>query len=105
MTKKEVEDRVAASASRLVLVDFHAAWCGTCKVMMPGIDKLDEEMGDQLHVIKINVDGDGNRDLAKAYGISSIPALFLYQDGRLVENNTFTGTIKNLNELVGKYVE
>src|SRR5207302_938539 len=69
--------REVLQAGEPVLVDFWAAWCGPCRAMNPVIHNLARD----YKVCKVNVDTNG--ELAQTYGISSIPALLLFQDGRV----------------------
>lgn len=64
----------------LVLVDFYADWCGPCRMISPIVEELSNEIKD-LKVIKINVDE--REDVAKMYGIMSIPTLILFRDGQM----------------------
>ena len=66
----------------LVLVDFYATWCGPCKMMHPVIDSVVLE-NESLKVLKIDVDK--NEELAKEYGIMTIPTLILFKDGKIVQ--------------------
>ncbi|MBT9170534.1 MAG: Thioredoxin [Actinobacteria bacterium] len=63
-----------------VLVDFWAAWCGPCRMVAPELEKLAEEESDRLKVAKLNVED--NRGIAARYGISSIPTMILFKDGK-----------------------
>ncbi len=73
-------DVVAASATTPVLVDFHATWCGPCKMLAPEIDALAAERGEHLRVVRIDVDQQSK--IAQEHGVSSIPDLRLWQGGK-----------------------
>ena len=66
--------------SGLVLVDFYADWCGPCRMISPVVEELSNEIK-ELKVIKVNVDE--REDVAKMYGIMSIPTLILFRDGEI----------------------
>ena len=67
----------------LILVDFFATWCGPCKMLSPILDELSEEVKD-VKFIKVDVDEEG--DLAREYGVMSIPNVFLIKDGHVVDS-------------------
>ena len=62
---------------KLVLVDFYATWCGPCRMMHPIIEEVAKE--ENIKVIKIDVDK--HDELARNYGIMSIPTIILFQNG------------------------
>ena len=64
-----------------VLVDFYADWCGPCKMLGPVI----ESVSDEIKVLKVNVDK--NNDLAREYGVMSIPCIILFDQGREIKRN------------------
>lgn len=66
-----------------VLVDYWAPWCGYCRRIGPAYEKLAEEYGDRLAVVKINIDEE--EQLAQAEQIEVIPTLVLYQNGKAVD--------------------
>ena len=66
--------------SGVVLVDFYADWCGPCRMVSPIVEELSKEISN-LKVIKVNVDE--HEDVAKMYGIMSIPTLILFRDGQM----------------------
>ena len=66
-----------------VLVDFWATWCGPCKQLGPVLDQLATEMGATVQICKVDVDS--NPALAQNLGVTSIPALFLFKNGVVVD--------------------
>lgn len=70
----------------LTVVDFWAPWCGPCKMMNPVMEKLEQQFGDRIKFVKINVDG--NQEIAKRYQVMSIPSLVLFRNGQAKEKVT-----------------
>mgnify|MGYP001030935771 FL=1 len=62
-----------------VLVDFYAEWCGPCKMLIPVLERL----GDSFEIVKVDVDK--HFDLAKEYGIMSVPTLIIFKNGKVVK--------------------
>lgn len=63
-----------------VLVDFFATWCGPCMMVSPIVDEIAEE-NDGIKVGKVNVDEES--DLAREFGVSSIPTLMVFKNGEM----------------------
>ena len=64
-----------------VVVDFHALWCGPCKVQSPVLKEIANELGDSIRVIKIDVDQ--NREIASRYNIQGVPTLMVFKNGEI----------------------
>ena len=67
-----------------VLVDFWAAWCGPCKMLLPVVEGLAEEVTD-AKICKINVDE--QPELAEQFGIMTIPTLLVFKEGKVVQKS------------------
>lgn len=61
-----------------VLVDFYADWCGPCKMLAMEIEKVASEI--DIDIVKVNVDEE--EDIARKYGVMSIPTLILFENGQ-----------------------
>jgi thioredoxin 1 len=72
------------SSSKPVLVDFWAEWCGPCRMVSPILDEIAGEHADKITIVKVNVDEEPA--LAQQYGITSIPAMQVFQDGDVVKS-------------------
>lgn len=85
-----------------VIVDFHALWCGPCKVQSPILKQIAEEFGDRIRVIKIDVDQ--NQNLADQYSIRSVPTLVVFKRGQLVWRQSGVVSKNQLESLLKQYI-
>ena len=69
---------------KVVLIDFFAQWCGPCKMMSPIIDKIANEHPEYV-IGKVDVDEDP--ELARAFGVMSIPTIVVMKNGEVVKQN------------------
>lgn len=86
----------------VALVDFWAPWCGPCQIVGPIIDELAQEYEGKVKVGKVNVDEEGT--LAQEYGILSIPSVFIFKNGEVVEKITQMESKEPYKEAVEKYI-
>ena len=77
-TESTFDQEVLASETP-VLVDFWAEWCGPCHAVSPILEKIVEERNGELRLVKVNIDEE--QELARRYGIMSIPAMIIFKDG------------------------
>lgn len=85
------------NGEQLTLVDFFATWCGPCKMMHPFLEQLKEKMGDDIRILKVDVDK--NEALSMQYRIQSVPTLMLFKKGEMLWRQS--GAM-NLNDLMQK---
>jgi thioredoxin 1 len=84
VTNEDFEQSIL-KADTPALVDFYADWCGPCKTQAPILGQLAEEFDGKIKFAKVDIDVEGNKDLAVKYGVLSVPTLILFSDGEVKE--------------------
>ena len=86
-------------SDKSVLVDFYATWCGPCRMMEPILEEMSEEESD----IKFcKIDTDEAMELAKEYGIMTIPCIIAFKDGNEINRSVGLTDKSNLLKLFDK---
>ncbi|KAG7154489.1 thioredoxin, mitochondrial-like [Homarus americanus] len=80
--EEDFTDRVLKSSTPVV-VDFHAQWCGPCKLLGPRLETIIGGKGDKVHLAKVDIDDVS--DLALDYGVSAVPSVLAVKDGKVVD--------------------
>jgi thioredoxin 1 len=86
-------------SSQLVLVDFTATWCGPCKALAPIIDRLADDYQGKVKVGKLDIDASPN--IARKYGIRSVPTVMVFEGGQKKAMNAGLTTREKLIQLLG----
>lgn len=81
-----------------VLVDFFAEWCGPCKTMSPILKELKAELGENVTILKIDVDK--NQQLAAQFKVRGVPTLILYKNGNQLWRQSGLASKRDLVSLI-----
>jgi len=82
LTTENFEKEVL-QASKPVLVDFWAEWCGPCKMLGPLLDELANEYDGKVTIGKVNIDE--HQELAARFGVRAIPTMLMFQKGQVLD--------------------
>lgn len=88
------------NGEQLTLVDFFATWCGPCKMMHPILEQLKEKMGDDIRILKVDVDK--NEALSMQYRIQSVPTLMLFKKGEMLWRQSGAMSLNDLMQKISQ---
>lgn len=100
--QNEAEFDAILSAESLFVVDCTATWCGPCKLIAPLIDQLADEYDARAKVLKLDLDS--NKEVAKRYGVRSIPAVMFFTQGDLAETLVGAKKYEEYSATLNKYL-
>lgn len=90
------------SSDRLVLVDFFATWCGPCKAMHPVLENLKRQLGESIHIIKVDIDK--HQQTAMQYGVQAVPTLMLFRNGQQLWRQSGALSLQQLLAVINPYL-
>jgi thioredoxin 1 len=85
-----------------VLVDFHATWCGPCKMMAPELQKFAQKHTGKLRVVKIDIDK--NQQAAQQFNIQGVPTLILFKEGKVLWRQSGAMSSQQISEGVSSHL-
>lgn len=95
-------DALVASSPVPVLVDFYADWCGPCRMIAPSLEQIGRENAGKLVIVKI--DTEKHQRTAGRLSVQGIPALFLFNDGKVVDQKAGALPLAALRSWVGQHI-
>ncbi len=88
------------NSQELVLVDFHALWCGPCKMQGPILQEFANEIDGKARIIKVDIDK--NPSIAQLYSVRSVPTLIMFKNGEVLWQESGVKTKQQLLDAVEK---
>ena len=85
-----------------VLVDFHAEWCGPCKMMAPELKKFAQNNKEVVRVLKVDIDK--NQPTASHYNIQGVPTLILFKNGKVLWRQSGALSAKQISDAVNPHL-
>ena len=94
-------DEIIAS-DKPVLLDFFATWCGPCQMMGPILQQVKEELGDEVKILKVDIDK--YQDLAARYQVQGVPTFAIFKNSQLLWKESGARPKEQLVEQIKKYI-
>lgn len=87
---------------KITLVDFYATWCGPCKAMHPILEEYKKQVGEDVRILKLDVDSPSNVPLSREYHVASIPTLIFFRKGEVKWRGTGAMSASQLKKISDK---
>jgi len=88
------------SSSTPVVVDFWATWCAPCRAMVPHLQKIQDELGNQVKIVKLNIEE--NQTTPTKFKVLKLPTLLKFKDGQVVDTMIGNPGPRKLREFINK---
>ncbi|ECL8007200.1 TPA: thioredoxin [Listeria innocua] len=86
----------------IVLIDFWATWCGPCTMAAPVLDEIQEERGETVKIVRIDIDE--NPETPRNLKVKSIPTLLIKKDGEIVAKRLGSNSKEEIDEIIKQYI-
>lgn len=90
------------SSDKPVLLDFFATWCGPCQMMGPILQQVKEELGDEVKILKVDIDK--YQDLAARYQVKGVPTFAIFKNSELLWKESGARPKEQLVSQIKKYI-
>lgn len=92
-------NELVGAQDKVILVDFYAEWCGPCRSLSPIIDKVAEKY-EEIIVVKVDVDKNGELGRTSPYNVKGIPNLFFIKNGEVKERLVGLQNLEKLSSII-----
>ncbi|KAL7014538.1 hypothetical protein ACKWTF_015994 [Chironomus riparius] len=101
-SEEDFNDKISSAGNLLVVVDFHATWCGPCKNAEPKLEKLIESNKDLIMILKVDIDK--IPELKKRFSIKYVPTFIFFWNGEKLDGVVDEADVRKVEKYVDKYL-
>jgi len=99
---KNFDEMLKTLGDQPILIDFHASWCGPCRIVQKELEHVRDKIGDKLHVF--NIDTERFPSLGTRFQIAALPTLLLFKDGEVIHRIVGVETADEIMRQVGDFI-